>query len=113
MKTMLSDSLDASRPATISIEERRRIDRRMHALMESFAYKGMNQEFIRMIQSDAHEPVASPPPARPRRVERDRMSARPREASEEPVEVKTPGVMAAEAAMSDYQKGHRDPRCVP
>ena len=60
----------------------------------------MNQEFIRIRQSDVHEPVATPPPARPRRTARDRGSARPREDSEEPEEVKTPGVMAAEAAQS-------------
>ena len=108
MKTMLCDTLDASRPTTISIDARRDIDRRMHALMELFADKGMNQEFVRIRQSEEREPVASPPPARLHGLRRQEYrqdtgvgSVPPKQESEEPViEVKTPGVMAAEAAQA-------------
>ena len=61
MKQMLSDTLDASRPVTMSPDARRQVDRKMHALMELFADKHMNQDFIRIRQADARGPVASPP----------------------------------------------------
>ena len=75
----------------------------MHALMELFSDKHMNQDFIRIRQADAREPVASPPPARSRRETSTECAfphkAPPREEVEEaPMEVKTPGVLAAEAA---------------
>jgi len=103
MRQMLSDTLDASRPVTMSPDLRRQMDRRMHALMELFADKHMNQDFIRIRQADAREPVASPPPARSRRETSTECAfphkAPPREEVEEaPMEVKTPGVLAAEAA---------------
>ena len=75
----------------------------MHALMELFADKHMNQDFIRLRQADFREPVASPPHPRLRREPTTECAfphkAAPREEVEEaPMEVKTPGVLAAEAA---------------
>ena len=75
----------------------------MHALMELFADKHMNQDFIRLRQADFREPVASPPHPRLRREPTTEYvfppKAAPKEEAEEaPMEVKTPGVLAAEAA---------------
>ena len=53
MRQMLSDTLDASRPVTMSPDARRQVDRRMHALMELFSDKHMNQDFIRLRQATA------------------------------------------------------------
>ena len=67
LKQMLSDVVDASRPRTMSVEARREVDRKMHALMELFSDKHMNQDFIRLRQADVRTPVASPPQPRLRR----------------------------------------------
>ena len=98
MKTMLSDAMDASRPAGIPAIERQRMDRRMYALMELFEDRGMSQEVVRLRQGAEPGPVASPAPARSRAEHRRKDG--PRDSSEEPTEVRTPGVIAAEQAAS-------------
>ena len=58
MKQMLSDAIDASRPRMMTPDARQHVDRKMHALMELFADKHMNQDFIRLRQAEFREPVA-------------------------------------------------------
>ena len=103
MKQMLSDAIDASRPRMMTPDARQHVDRKMHALMELFADKHMNQDLIRLRQAEFRETVASPPQPRVRREPTTEYAFPPKagpkeEVEEPPMEVKTPGVLAAEAA---------------